>query len=90
MPNGELQKAAFMELGECKGQTDLMFPTAEDKPAIAIAKAICAKCTVIEPCYDYAMDNRKEIGVLAGLTERERRAIIRKERRSKLNQTKSL
>ena len=42
------------------------------------AKRICADCPVRIECLAEALDNRIEWGVWGGLTERERRALLRK------------
>ena len=42
------------------------------------AKAICVGCTVRTECLADALDNRVEFGVLGGMTERERRALLRR------------
>jgi WhiB family redox-sensing transcriptional regulator len=42
------------------------------------AKVICQACPVRTECLAEALDHRMEWGVWGGLTERERRAILRK------------
>ncbi|MEU6071938.1 WhiB family transcriptional regulator [Streptomyces sp. NPDC047082] len=42
------------------------------------AKAVCAGCVVRTECLAYALDNRIEHGVWGGMTERERRALLRR------------
>ena len=42
------------------------------------AKAICSGCPVRTECLAEALDNQVEWGVWGGLTERERRAILRR------------
>lgn len=41
------------------------------------AAAICRKCPVIFECAADALDNRVEYGVWGGMTERQRRALLR-------------
>lgn len=41
-------------------------------------KAICVSCTVRTECLADALDNRVEFGVWGGMTERERRALLRR------------
>lgn len=42
------------------------------------AKQICTRCPVIAECLADALDNRTEFGVWGGMTERERRAMLRR------------
>jgi WhiB family redox-sensing transcriptional regulator len=42
------------------------------------AKMICAGCEVRTECLADALDNRVEFGVWGGMTERERRALLRR------------
>lgn len=42
------------------------------------AKAICRTCPVLAQCLAEALDNRTEFGVWGGMTERERRALLRR------------
>lgn len=42
------------------------------------AKAICYGCPVVAECLADALDNRNEYGVWGGMTERERRALLRR------------
>jgi WhiB family redox-sensing transcriptional regulator len=42
------------------------------------AKAVCGACEVRAECLADALDNRIEFGVWGGMTERERRALLRR------------
>lgn len=42
------------------------------------AKALCLTCPVRTECLADALDNRVEFGVWGGMTERERRALLRR------------
>ncbi|MFJ5951436.1 WhiB family transcriptional regulator [Streptomyces noursei] len=42
------------------------------------AKAVCTGCPVRTECLVEALDNRVEWGVWGGMTERERRALLRR------------
>jgi WhiB family transcriptional regulator, redox-sensing transcriptional regulator len=42
------------------------------------AKVVCQRCPVIAECLADALDNRTEFGVWGGMTERERRALLRR------------
>jgi WhiB family redox-sensing transcriptional regulator len=52
-----------------------MFSTAADQQLI---KRLCRRCPVATECLVEALDNRIEYGVWGGLTERERRVLLRK------------
>ena len=41
------------------------------------AKIVCQRCPVIAECLADALDNRTEFGVWGGMTERERRQLLR-------------
>ncbi|NXY95449.1 WhiB family transcriptional regulator [Streptomyces sp. BR123] len=49
-----------------------------DGAAQTAAKAVCADCEVRLECLAQALDNRIEHGVWGGMTERERRALLRR------------
>ena len=62
----------------CIGQTDLFFAPAGERPETRVlregrARAICAICPVLEPCRDWARENR-EYGFWGGESEEERAA----------------
>jgi WhiB family redox-sensing transcriptional regulator len=42
------------------------------------AKALCSRCAVQTDCLAEALDNRIEFGVWGGMTERERRELLRR------------
>jgi WhiB family redox-sensing transcriptional regulator len=42
------------------------------------AKVVCSGCPVRAECLADALDNRTEFGVWGGMTERERRALLRR------------
>ncbi|MGA5264756.1 WhiB family transcriptional regulator [Streptomyces griseoincarnatus] len=42
------------------------------------AKALCSGCNVRTECLAYALDQRIGFGVWGGMTERERRALLRR------------
>ena len=44
------------------------------------AKAICAQCPVIAECREYALAAQEPYGVWGGLTQEERRELIRESR----------
>jgi len=42
------------------------------------AKQVCLRCPVVAECLADALDHRTEFGVWGGMTERERRAMLRR------------
>jgi len=64
---------------------ELFFPVSEMGPGarqVARAKAVCASCPVRAECLAYALDAGLDNGIFGGLTERERRSMIRSRRRA--------
>ncbi len=55
----------------CKGEDPRIFW----RPHEAHAKAICARCPVIEDCLRHALEADESGGVWGGMTDRERRAL---------------
>jgi WhiB family transcriptional regulator, redox-sensing transcriptional regulator len=43
-----------------------------------VAKLVCMSCPVIAECLADALDNHTEFGVWGGMTERERRALLKR------------
>jgi WhiB family redox-sensing transcriptional regulator len=71
----------WRKYARCLGADPEVFhPTSEEDADEA--KAICATCPVREPCLEHAIVAREKQGVWGGLTERERRRLIRRRRRS--------
>ena len=65
----------------CRGvDPDIFYPVSDEDAEDA--KAICRQCQVQERCLDWALSNREREGVWGGATERERRRIIRRRRRT--------
>lgn len=61
-------------LAKCRGMNDALFPEGKDQKR---AKSICMGCPVRAQCLAEALDNRIEWGVWGGMTERERRQLLR-------------
>jgi WhiB family redox-sensing transcriptional regulator len=59
---------------KCRGMQDALFPDASDQKR---ARLVCAGCPVRLECLSEALDNRIEWGVWGGMTERERRLLLR-------------
>ena len=59
----------------CRAQPDRMFVegTAQNE-----AKVLCLDCPVRLDCLAHALDHREEYGVWGAMTERERRALLRR------------
>jgi WhiB family redox-sensing transcriptional regulator len=70
----------------CKDEDpDLFFAPEFERMAdwearIAKAKAVCARCPVRDACLAYALDTGQWHGIWGGLTEDERRAMLRQQR----------
>jgi WhiB family redox-sensing transcriptional regulator len=71
----------WRQYARCLGADPELFYPASDEGAEA-AKSMCAVCPVHEPCLDHAIVGRERQGVWGGLTEQERRRLIRQRRRS--------
>ncbi|MFE4454756.1 WhiB family transcriptional regulator [Streptomyces sp. NPDC056796] len=61
--------------GLCRAQPERMFAEGD---AEAEAKAVCAGCPVRLDCLAHALDHREGYGVWGAMTERERRALLRR------------
>lgn len=59
---------------KCRGMQDQLFPEGADQKR---ARAVCFGCSVRPYCLAEALDNRIEWGVWGGMTERERRQLLR-------------
>lgn len=64
----------------CHGIDPSVFFPVEDEDAEA-AKQICQACPVRLACLDHALGQREWEGIWGGCTERERRRIVRRQRR---------
>ena len=69
---GWWQEAACIEAA----RTVEFFPARGESSAAA--KTVCARCAVRTECLADALDNQIEFGVWGGMTERERRALLRR------------
>jgi len=66
----------WIKEANCKGKTSYFFEKASERPQmtarrVAVAKSICAGCTVVNECREYARQNG-ELGVWGGETADER------------------
>ncbi|MEU2339831.1 WhiB family transcriptional regulator [Streptomyces sp. NPDC013172] len=66
----------WSENGLCKpADADEMFGEGASQQQ---AKTVCHSCEVRVECLAYALDHRMEFGVWGGMTERERRTLLRR------------
>jgi WhiB family transcriptional regulator, redox-sensing transcriptional regulator len=72
---------AWRQRAACRGvDPDIFYPVSDDEAEDA--KAICRSCPVRHACLEWALARREKEGVWGGATERERRRILRRRRRS--------
>lgn len=76
-------KERWQDQGTCSApehapHRDLWFSVERDKEAVRNAQLICHDCPVKAECADWALTNRTQYGIWGGLTERQRRTILRK------------
>lgn len=73
--------------GACVGApTEVFFPLESDERTILRAKALCATCPIIDQCADHALTHREPYGVWGGLSEKDRRRILRQRRQSRIKE----
>ena len=72
----------WRQQARCRGADPTTFYPVSDEDEAFEAKAICSSCPVREPCLEYALTVREKHGVWGGLTERERRRLVRQRRKS--------
>ncbi|MEE9415046.1 MAG: WhiB family transcriptional regulator [Acidimicrobiales bacterium] len=65
----------------CRGVDPEVFFPDDDGEESKLAKKVCGSCDVQDLCLSYAIRNKEKGGVWGGATERERRRIIRQNRR---------
>lgn len=70
-----LEQQWWMELGACRGDYGLMYPT--NLRELKAAVAVCNSCPVKAVCGEYALEHHECYGVWGGMSERERRRISR-------------
>jgi predicted Fe-S protein YdhL (DUF1289 family) len=67
--------AQMAALGRCRDHPEEMFALGHAQQR---AKRICVGCPIRTECLAEALDGRHEFGVWGGMTERERRALLRR------------
>ncbi|MDA8288854.1 MAG: WhiB family transcriptional regulator [Actinomycetota bacterium] len=76
-----MMKGTWRQRAACRGiDPDVFYPASDEEAEEA--KAVCDVCPVRQLCLEHALNNREREGVWGGLTERERRRIIRQRRKS--------
>lgn len=67
----------WREEAACKDlDPELFFPSTgagEVAELVALAKSVCANCTVRDECLRFAVRSKQEFGIWGGMTEEERR-----------------
>ncbi len=69
-----MEMDSWPALAKCRGMQDDLFPDGADQKR---ARTLCYGCQVRAECLAEALDNRIEWGVWGGMTERERRRLLR-------------
>lgn len=70
------ERGEWITQAKCRsGDPDALFVRGAEQRKAAV---ICRHCPVVLECRADALDNRVEFGVWGGLTERQRRALLRK------------
>ena len=78
-----MKNTSWRELARCRGvDPEVFYPVSDDDEAADEAKSICALCPVREACLEFALTSREKEGVWGGLTERERRRVLRRRRKT--------
>lgn len=69
-----LEEIGWLRKGACRSSDpDLFFPLAPSPLQEARAKAVCARCPVVNECRAYALREGETEGIWGGLTPQERR-----------------
>ncbi len=82
LPGPRVDKWEWQLLGACRGEASELFfhpeNTRRSQRAAreATAKAICARCPVLERCLAHSLTVREPYGVWGGLSESEREALF--------------
>jgi WhiB family redox-sensing transcriptional regulator len=75
----------WQDRAACKGMDPILFFGPEHAETVKekreredAAKAICNACPVRSECLDYALDAKEAYGIWGGMTELERKALLRR------------
>lgn len=70
------EEPEWMQRRACSvGTAELFFEKQESQIQVDRAKAICARCEVVQQCLDYAVENHEREGIWGGLRPTERRKL---------------
>lgn len=77
--------ARWQDKASCKGMDPILFfgpeyaeTVKEKRDREDAAKEVCHTCPVNKDCLEYALDAREAYGIWGGMTESERKALLRK------------
>lgn len=73
-----MEERHWLDRARCRGSDPEQFfvrGAAQAKPAVRM----CQGCPVKEECLEYALTNDIDFGVWGGLTERQRRTLLRRQ-----------
>lgn len=78
-------EARWQDRAACKGMDPVVFFGPEHAETVKekrdredSAKAVCARCPVRAECLEYALEAKEPYGIWGGITEVERKALLRK------------
>lgn len=72
----EYQRSYWVTRAHCRGgDPEVLFVRGAEQRGVAAS--VCGRCPVADQCLADALDNQIEFGVWGGLTERQRRALLR-------------
>jgi WhiB family redox-sensing transcriptional regulator len=78
-------EARWQDRAACKGMDPTLFFGPEHTEAVKekrdreeAAKAVCRTCPVNQECLEHALESREAYGIWGGLTELERKALLRR------------
>lgn len=78
-------EARWQDLAACKGMDPTLFfgpehpeTVKEKRDREEAAKAVCNTCPVKQECLEYALEAREAYGIWGGMTELERKALLRR------------
>lgn len=72
---GDIEQSDWTTAAKCKGMGDALFPKPAEQRR---ARQVCGDCPVRTACLAEALDERIEYGIWGGMTERERRMLLRR------------